>query len=82
MNDFVKEQTRGKIPEIIKENLVQRKFRINPKLRETNSADVPFFLINALYLNANWSSRFAPSNSHFADFFVNDHLIKNVKIRH
>ena len=81
MNDFVKDQTRGKIPEIIRENLVQRKFRINPKLFEKLIQPMYhfFWLTPYTWMPTGWSSRFAPSNSHFADFFVNGHLIKKRK---
>jgi serpin B len=64
MNDWVKEATRGKIPSIIDQ--------IEP-------AHI-LFLINAVYFNGEWSSRFDKSKTTDAPFYLADGSSVNVKM--
>ncbi|PAV60709.1 hypothetical protein WR25_02915 [Diploscapter pachys] len=64
MNDFVKEQTRGKISEIVKADSID--------------SDTAAFLINALYLKADWQNEFSKSSTQDADFFTSENSQKKI----
>jgi serpin B len=64
MNDWVKDATRGKIPSII------------DRIEKSHI----LFLINAVYFNGEWSSRFDKSKTTDAPFFLADGASVNVKM--
>ncbi|PAV81985.1 hypothetical protein WR25_05862 isoform A [Diploscapter pachys] len=64
MNDFVKTNTKGKITEIVKADDV--------------TPDTAMFLINALYLKADWAEEFYKSDTKDMDFHVKNEVINKI----
>jgi serpin B len=66
MNDWVKNKTKGKIPSIV----------------ENISEDHILFLINAVYFNGQWASRFDKGKTVNAPFYLSDGTSVQAKMMH